>query len=222
LGLTDSYIRTLIVNSTSYLFAGSVFGGVFKSINSTIPVNLTSFTVIYLKNNVQLNWSTATELNNYGFEIERSTNKSDWRLIGFREGRGTTTEPQNYSFTDNLFGESSHKLYYRLKQIDYDGSFEYSDVVEVDIAPTEFYLSQNYPNPFNPTTKIKFTISDLRFTTLKVYDVLGREVTTLVNEEKQPGVYEVEFNAGNLASGIYYYQLKAGEFLETKKMILTK
>ena len=110
---------------------------------------------------VLLNWSTSTELNNRGFEIERSTNKKDWRLIGFKEGKGTTTETQNYSFVDDLFGISSPQLFFRLKQIDFDGSFEYSDVVEVDIAPSTFSLSQNYPNPFNPSTKIKFTIPNV-------------------------------------------------------------
>jgi hypothetical protein len=193
--------------------------------NGIVPVDLISLTASYLDNSINLNWSTATEINNRGFEIERSTNKNDWRLIGFNEGNGTTTEAHYYFFVDDLFGTSSPQLYYRLKQIDFDGSFEYSGIVEVEIAPSSFSLSQNYPNPFNPTTKIKFTISDFGFTTLKVYDVLGREVATLVNEEKQQGEYEIKFDAlgiGNLASGIYFYQLKAGEFIETRKMILMK
>ena len=122
-------------------------GTILKTTNGGggfIPVELTSFRATYSKNDVQLNWSTASELNNLGFEIERSTNRSDWRIIGFREGKGTSTEPQEYSFTDDLFGNNSYILYYRLQQIDFDGSFEYSFIVEAEVkTPDEFYLSQN-------------------------------------------------------------------------------
>ncbi len=196
-----------------------------------IPVELTSFTAFADNQNVRLKWTTATETNNNGFEIERNRNNDaqEWERIGFVEGNGTTTEPHSYSFEDEV--EEPGSYFYRLKQIDYDGSFEYSSVIEVDVKPiTEFSLSQNYPNPFNPSTKIKFNIPSpyqgegqrVRFTTLKVYDVLGNEVATLVNEEKPAGTYEVEFDASNLSSGIYYYQLKAGSFIQTKKMILMK
>ncbi len=151
--------------------------------------------------------------------------------IGFVTGHGTTTEPQFYSFTDESVPSGEYQ--YRLKQIDFDGSFEYSEIVEVEIeAPTEFSLEQNYPNPFNPITKIKYTISSVTLrqaqsdilVTLKVYDVLGNEVATLVNEEKPAGEYEVEFSdkSEGLPSGIYFYQLAAGNFLQTKKMILMK
>ncbi len=137
---------------------------------------------------------------------------------------GTTTEPQSYSFVDENL--SMGKYQYRLKQIDFNGSFEYSDIVEVDIAPAVFALTQNYPNPFNPSTSIQYAISSRQFVTLKVYDILGKEVITLVNEEKAAGQYEVEFNPEssikNPASGIYYYQLRAGNYVETKKMILMK
>src|SRR5690606_5091234 len=122
-----------------------------------------------------------------------------------------TTEPQSYSFNDENL--SSGKYQYRLKQIDFDGTFEYSNVIEAEInSPTKFSLEQNYPNPFNPSTSIQYAIGNRQFVTLKVYDVLGNEVSTLVNEEKPAGSYDVEFNASNLASGIYYYQLKAGDF----------
>jgi len=205
-----------------------------------IPVELLSFSASVAANVVTLSWSTATELNNHGFEIERSSDKTNWRTIGFREGNGTTSEPQQYSYSDDLSDIASAKLYYRLKQIDLNGSFEYfpnAFGIEVEIAPSVFSLSQNYPNPFNPTTIIKFTISDLRFTILKIYDVLGNEVATLVNEEKVAGIYEVEFDATGIPSGIYFYRLTTVDpstslptvrqgsgqgFTATKKMIILK
>ena len=187
-----------------------------------LPVELISFNAHEENNNVLLNWSTASELNNYGFEIERSSDETDWRTIGFREGYGTTTEPQDYSYIDDLFGVNAYKLFYRLKQIDFDGTFEYSALVEVDLAPLTFALHQNYPNPFNPSTKISWQSPVGSRQTLKVFDVLGREVATLVDEYKEAGYNEIEFNASELASGIYYYQLKAGDYVETKKMIYLK
>ena len=207
-----------------------------------VPVELISFTAEVDENVVSLFWQTATEMNNQGFEIERAPSKSPpkgetsgWQRIGFVEGKGTTTEIQSYSFTD----KPEPGMYkYRLKQIDYDGTFAYSPEVEAEVqAPNVFSLEQNYPNPFNPTTKIKYTIpsvetrhaSSLQMVTLIIYDILGNEVATLVNEEQAPGVYEVEFNTlssfrliRNLTSGIYFYQLKAGSFIVTKKMILLK
>ena len=215
-----------------------------------VPVELTSFTASVQSKIIYLSWSTATETNNQGFEILRKALNEDdgWNNLGFVPGHGTTTETQQYSFTDN--DVSAGKYQYRLKQIDFDGSFEYSNVIEVEIgSPDEFNLSQNYPNPFNPSTKIKFTIPSVTLSpdknginsiegsavTLKVYDILGNEIATLVNEEKPAGSYEVEFdghsNEGqNLPSGVYFYQLKAGNpstssgqgFIQTKKMVLMK
>ena len=207
------------------------FGFVLFTDNSGgVPVELISFTADFADGKVELNWTTATELNNSGFEIERKSDKTEWIRIGFKKGKGTTTEIQNYRFTDDLFGVEPGKLYYRLKQIDYNGTYEYSDVVEIMSLPISFHLFQNYPNPFNPTTKIKFTIpqsvtlSEVEgsLVTLKVYDV-----ATLVNEEKPAGSYEVELNAKSLPSGIYFYQLRAGSskgqaFIQTKKMVLIK
>ena len=204
--------------------------------NGVIPVELKSFNASVLENNIELSWTTASEKNNRGFEIERSKDRISFLRIGFIEGKGTTTIPQNYTFTDKLLEVSGMKLYYRLKQIDYDGTFTYSDIAEVEIAPINFSLSQNYPNPFNPATSIQYQVSSNSHVSLKVYDVLGNEVATLVDEYKPAGSYEVEFSArggqesgiGNLASGIgyasgvYFYQLKAGEFVETKKMILLR
>ena len=213
-------------------------GTILHTNNGGTPVELISFTSTTNVNEVTLYWSTATETNNSGFEILRSAKENDWGRIGFVLGHGTTTEPQHYSFTDK--DVKPGKYQYRLKQIDYDGSFEYSQIVEVEIPfINEFSLSQNYPNPFNPTTKIKFTIptppvssplvkgrTKEGFATLKVYDILGRQVATLVNEEirqrQTAGEYEVEFNAAELPSGIYFYQLKAGQYSETKKMILLR
>ena len=123
-----------------------------------LPVELTSFTATSQIGKIKLNWSTATETNNLGFEIERMQNNSEWQLIGFIEGHGTTTEPKVYSFIDDISSVQSTLLVYRLKQIDYNGSFEYSDVVEVEVIPTHFELSQNYPNPFNPSTTINFSL----------------------------------------------------------------
>jgi hypothetical protein len=200
-----------------------------------IPVELTSFTFSVLQNEkaVQINWTTATEINNSGFEIHRKAqNDNEWITIGFVPGFGTTTETKSYSFIDENINSGTYK--YRLKQIDYDGNFEYSNEIEVvvDFTPKEFVLYQNYPNPFNPTTKIKYEIpiTDNPLpggarggsVTLKVYDILGNEVTTLVNEEKQPGVYEVEFDAAALASGMYLYKLQAGSFSSIKKMVLLR
>jgi len=195
--------------------------------NGIVPVELTSFTSSINENDVTLNWQTATETNNQGFQIERRKTQDErsgeWINIGFVNGSGTTTEPQSYSFVDENL--SAGKYQYRLKQFDFDGTFEYSNTIEVEInSPTKFSLEQNYPNPFNPSTSIQYAISSRQFVTLKVYDVLGKEVITLANEEKPAGMYNVEFRMQNLdlSSGIYFYQLKAGDYIETKKMILMK
>jgi len=185
-----------------------------------IPVELVSFSATVAANVVTLNWSTATELNNRGFEIERSLNKTNWRVIGFKEGNGTTAEPQNYSYTDENLTKVMYQ--YRLKQIDFDGSFEYSEIIEVEIAPSVFSLSQNYPNPFNPGTAISYQVPVNSFVTLTVHDVLGNEVAILVNDQKSAGTYEVEFNATDLGSGVYFYTLRAGNFVATRKMILLR
>jgi len=194
--------------------------------NDIVPVELVSFSAEIVNEEVVLKWQTATETNNSGFEIERSQKsdvkgQNDWIKISFVEGGGTTTEIANYIFNDKISEPGRYS--YRLKQIDFDGSFEYSSIVEVEALVTfSFELSQNYPNPFNPVTIIKYQIPELNFVTLKIYDVLGSEVTTLVNEEKPVGSYELEFNATDLPSGVYLYKLQAGSFVETKKMILIK
>jgi hypothetical protein len=205
-----------------------------------IPVELTSFTARLADNKVILNWQTATETNNQAFEIQRKTidkeNVGEWLSIGFIVGKGTTTEPQFYEYSDDVSELIALSFVYRLKQMDFDGSFEFSKevTVENDSIPVRYTLLQNYPNPFNPSTKIKFTIpnvetrhaSSLQMVTLKVYDILGNEIVTLVNEELYSGEYEIEFSPEASikypASGIYFYQLAAGEFIQTKKMVLIK
>jgi len=210
----------------------SIFSKAFLIIEyeNIIPVELTSFTASVLHNEkaVELNWTTATETNNSGFEILRKAqNDNNWESIGFVPGFGITTEPKSYSFIDENVSSGNYK--YRLKQIDFDGTFTYSNEieVEVDFTPKEFVLYQNYPNPFNPSTVIKYEIpgqtrNDNILVVLKVYDVLGNEVATLVNEEKPAGNYDVEFDATGLPSGIYFYLLKANHFTEAKQMILLK
>lgn len=190
--------------------------------NWPLPVELISFKAVAIQNNVSLKWQTATETNNYGFNIERKVKDGPWESIAFIEGSGYSISPREYSYTDkDLFGGES-QLYYRLKQIDNNGSYSYSDVVEVKVLPELFELSQNYPNPFNPSTTISWQSPVSSHQVLKVFDVLGNEVAVLVNEFREAGRYEVEFDASNLASGIYVYRLQAGDFIQTKKMILMK
>lgn len=187
-----------------------------------VPVELTSFVGSVQGDGVVLNWTTATELNNQGFEIERSTVSEDWAKIGYVPGFGTTTEPRSYSFVDN--NVSGGTYYYRLKQLDFNGEFEYSDEIEVlvDLTPTNFELFQNYPNPFNPTTRIKYQLDKNSFVTLKVYDILGNEVATLVNEDKPAGIYEINFSAEDLPSGTYLARLTGAGSTKTIKMTLVK
>jgi len=207
--------------------SGSIWGNEATAyVPKVIPVELTSFTASISGNDVYLNWSTATELNNSGFNIEKrqtsdvKQNRS-WKEISFVPGHGTTTEQQQYSFIDESV--SSGKYQYRLKQIDYDGTFEYSDIVEVEVGlPNEFRLEQNYPNPFNPSTTIKYNIIEEGFVSIKIYNTLGSEVAALVEEVKPAGSYIANFNASDLSSGVYFYQLKVGKFVQTKKMLMLK
>jgi hypothetical protein len=208
------------------MFAGTDYNGVWRRIRPGVPVELASFTAEVKNNSVSLNWMTATETNNFGFDIERrnpvkNNRQSNWERIGFVEGNGTTTEESNYTYIDKEINPGSYE--YRLKQIDYDGSFEYSEVVNVEISsPKEFSLSQNYPNPFNPATTIKFSIPAAGKVTLNVFNVLGEKVVSLVDEVKDSGSYEINFDASKLPSGTYLYQLRSGNFIETKKMVLLK
>ena len=200
--------------------------GISTDWTSALPVELTAFSASVINKAVELNWETATEVNNYGFEIERSqmsnVKNEMWEKIGFVVGHGNSNSTKKYLFVDNSIFPGSYK--YRLKQIDTHGSFEYSKIIEVQyaITPTENSLVQNYPNPFNPSTSIKYSIINRQFVSLKIYDVLGTEIESLVNEEKNAGTYDVIWNAANIPSGNYYYRLQAGNFVETKKMLLLK
>lgn len=195
-------------------------GRVFTS-SDPLPVELVSFNVSVSGTTVSLQWQTATELNNSGFAVERKT-KNDWAQIGFVNGHGTTTEPQNYFYDDQLSNINSKTVFYRLKQMDFDGTFEYSNIVEVDVVPVKFSLNQNYPNPFNPSTKITYTLASKSAVTLNVYDIIGNEVVSLVNKEQEAGSYEINFDASSLTSGVYFYKLNAGNFVSVKKMLLLK
>ena len=196
------------------IYAGTDWGG-------TLPVELASFTSSVNRNNVNLVWSTASENNNSGFDIERSSN-GIWSKIGNVTGNGTSSVMNNYKFSDlNL---ASGKYSYRLKQIDYNGNFEYFTLNnEVIIgSPDKYSLAQNYPNPFNPSTKISFDLPYDGNVNITVYDMSGKEAASLVKGYRTAGYYSVDFNAAGLASGVYFYTLNAGNFSETKRMMLVK
>lgn len=202
------------------IFGAKASGGIFKGLSLGLPVELTSFTASVVDNGVVLNWTTATEINNQGFEVQRSVNGKDFNTVGFVKGNGTTTEAQKYSYFDAV---TSGKYTYRLKQMDFNGTFEYTKTVEVNASIVSAYdLIQNYPNPFNPSTTISYAVKDAGLVTLKVYNVLGDEVATLVNEVQAAGMHDVRFDASSLSTGVYFYTLNAGNFTATKKMILTK
>ncbi|MFC2092657.1 T9SS type A sorting domain-containing protein [Bacteroidota bacterium] len=204
------------------------FDDVSLSGETPLPVELTSFTSTVNDRNVRLNWSTAVEVNNAGFEIERRiiNDGSQWTKIGFVEGNGTTNEPKNYSFTDTKL--NTGKYNYRLKQIDYNNVstfFNLSNTIEISV-PKKSELSQNYPNPFNPVTKIDYNLPIESKVSLKIYDISGRDIVTLVNETQTAGYYTVQFDASKFASGIYIYQITTDDgqnnFEMTKRMILVK
>jgi hypothetical protein len=192
-----------------------------------VPVEFTSFTGAFVGNNVELKWTTATELNNRGFEIQRSANGSPFATVAFVEGKGTTTEIQQYSYTDRNV-ESRINYGYRLKQIDYNGNLEYSSVVNVGFTlPLEFVLEQNYPNPFNPSTSIAYSVPVKSDVTLEVYNLIGQKITTLVQGEVEAGKHTATFNASSMSSGLYLFKLTAtgengAQFTSSKKMTLLK
>lgn len=185
-----------------------------------LPVELTSFTANVINKQVVLNWQTATETENYGFDIEKASSRG-WEKIEFVNGSGNSNSLKSYSFTDKTV--SSGIYTYRLKQIDANGGYFYSKEVEVDLGvPTAFTLAQNYPNPFNPTTVISYQVPTQSAVQIDVFNSIGEIVGTLVNEVKEAGYYDVEFNAASLTSGIYFYKIQAGNFISVKKMMLLK
>ncbi|GMU87488.1 MAG: hypothetical protein AMXMBFR48_27290 [Ignavibacteriales bacterium] len=186
-----------------------------------IPVELTSFTASTSGNTVQLAWTTATETNNSGFSVERKSTDGNWSTVAFVDGKGTTTAPASYIYTDRNLSSGTYT--YRLKQIDFDGSYTYSDEVMTDLtAPAEFMLSQNYPNPFNPTTTIKFGIPADARVKLELYAITGEKVATLIDGEMTAGYHQYLLNGSNLSTGVYLYRLTAGEFSSVKKLMLVK
>ncbi|MEO8210857.1 MAG: T9SS type A sorting domain-containing protein [bacterium] len=199
-------------------------GTFFKEIhcNDVLPVELASLTSSVNRNDVTINWTTSREINNSGFDIERKLiSAADWTKIGNVAGNGNTQEAKNYTFIDRT---NTGKYNYRLKQIDFNGSFKYYNLnseVEVGV-PKEYNISQNYPNPFNPTTKIDYDIPKDGKVSIILYDISGREVATLANEVKTAGYYSLQFNAINLASGMYFYRISSGNFAATKKMMVLK
>ena len=210
----------LTIVGTAYPQGGGPNAYVVK-LADNVPVELTSFTGEYFGNAVELNWSTSTEKNNLGFAVERKTINTDWSEICFVSGSGTTTEPKFYSYSDNSL--STNKYYYRLKQQDFNGSFEYSNIIEVEVNTVlQFSLSQNYPNPFNPYTTIEFNIPEQNRVNVSVYNMLGEKVATLVNELMESGNHKLNFNASNLASGIYLVKMTSGSYSGVIKINLLK
>jgi len=225
----------VLQSSTNKLFAFTHGRSVFVT-TTPVPVELTNFSVKKIKNKIILNWQTATEVNNYGFEIERASTSlttilneeissraesREWKKIGFVEGHGNSNSPKDYTFYDSESPNGMVK--YRLKQIDTDGTFEYSEEIEIEVESTiENKLVGNYPNPFNPTTKIRFDLAREGDVAIVVYNVIGEVVEKLVDHKMVAGRHQVEFDASHLSSGIYFYRLNAGTFVDVKKMMIIK
>ena len=214
-----SPLNVLAGSSSIFVTLSDTLGGA-----NSLPVELTSFTALKSSNGINLNWSTATELNNNGYDIEKriSGKSSTWETIGFVKGAGNSNSVKNYSFTDKesfVFGNYE----YRLKQNDVNGTYKYSKIVEVDIAqPTIYSLNQNYPNPFNPSTTIEYALPKAGNVQLVVFNTIGQEVSRLMDGYQVSGNYSIKFNANNLTTGVYFYRLKTDNFVSIKKMILIK
>ncbi len=200
---------------------GTITNATWISSDAPLPVELTSFTGKINGSSVTLNWQTATEVNNYGFNVELRIANGEWKKIGFVQGHGNSNSPKEYLFTDS--SPLAGNVQYRLKQIDINGAYGYSKVVAINVdAPNALILEQNYPNPFNPTSIIRYEIPQTGFVKISVYDGLGKEIRVLVNEEKSPGHYEIIFDAKELASGIYFYTIRTADFIQSKKMIILR
>jgi len=194
---------------------------ILKYNGTILPVELSSFSANVSNGNVLLNWTTETEINNQGFEVERRLTEGQFITIGHVNGNGTTAERKEYSFTDA--GVQSGSYSYRLKQIDFGGAYEYSNEIFVDVtAPLEFALGQNYPNPFNPTTTINFSLAEPTFVKLAIYNLLGEELEVLKNEYMNAGNFNASFDAASLPSGMYLYKIETAQFSSVRKMMLMK
>jgi photosystem II stability/assembly factor-like uncharacterized protein len=221
----DFLYRVFFVDENSGWASGHI--GTIIATENQVPVELTSFTVTVANGNAVLNWQTATETNNEGFEIKRSQksnfkNQKEWEKVGFIEGHGTTTSENSYTYTDKNLEQGSYS--YKLVQVDFDGTRNESEAVDVEITaqPNDYKLMQNYPNPFNPTTTINYSIPEKGNVTLEIYNSLGEKVSTLVDGFKQAGSHQVTFDGADLSSGTYFYRIRAGSFVETRKMLLIK
>jgi hypothetical protein len=219
--LTDATTQSIAFDALQNI-SFSDFGA-----GTLLPVELAAFTAATNHNTVALSWRTATEVNNYGFEIERRTvsssqsSASSWNRAGFVQGNGTSNTSHSYSFTDENLSIGTYV--YRLKQIDNGGAFKYSQETEVALGvPSVFALSQNFPNPFNPQTTIAYAIPKESFVTIKVYDVVGREAASLVNENKEAGSYQVSFDGSRLSSGVYFCRMSSAAHSSLIKMIILK
>ncbi len=211
-------VGTFALRQSSQAYAVTVDGlKISASWSDVVPVELTSFNAVSNGNNVNVNWVTATETNNSGFELYRNGSK-----VTFIKGNGTTAERSSYSYTDKELTNGNYS--YQLYQIDFDGtrSLVGKTSVEVNAAPVEFALNQNYPNPFNPSTSISFSIPNASSVKLTIYNAIGKEVATLVNGTMESGNHKVVWNASNMPSGMYFYKLQADNFTSTKKMMLIK
>ena len=228
--LTTNSVGVYEINGTNGTLVRTIVSGFnFNLISEfdpemVIPVELGSFTYSKSGNNITLTWNTISETNNYGFEIERKSSSQDWQKIGFLSGKGTALQNTVYNFYDNNLSVDTYN--YRIKQIDLNGSFKYyeiNEVVEID-NPQKFYLAQNFPNPFNPSTEITYQVPFDTKVTLEIFNVMGEKIATLVDEIKVAGVHKFIFLSEkfNLTSGVYFYRLAAGDYIQTQKMILNK
>ena len=224
--LTGSWVALNTTASGSTLTASGLttfsdFGIGGDSLQNPLPVELSSFTSVINGRSVILKWSTSSEINNSGFDIERSVNNI-WNKIGYAAGNGTVNSPNSYSFTDNNLNTGIYN--YRLKQVDYNGNFQYYNLVnEIQIGiPEKFELSQNYPNPFNPSTSINYNLPADSRVNIRIFDISGKEVYNLLDEFKTAGYHTVNFNAASFSSGIYFYTINTDNFTATKKMTLLK
>ena len=196
------------------------------TITTPLPVELTSFSANVVNGKIIVTWETATEINNAGFSIEKSADNKKYSELAFIKGKGTSTEKSSYTYIDKSV--LSGKYYYRLKQVDFDGTYQYYKSVEIDLGlPKNYSLDQNYPNPFNPSTTIRFALPANAKVNVKLYNTLGQEVANVINSELNAGVHEVIFNASNFSSGVYFYRLEArgidgSNFVSTKRMLLLK
>ena len=213
-------IITLFYLSKS-LFAGI---GVGTSAPGALPVELNSFSAIIKDNSILLYWTTETEVNNYGFYIERASLTSPdiiWETVGFIKGSGNSNSPKEYSFLDTPNGGTQFQ--YRLRQIDNDGKYRVSDILNVDLNKLiQFNLNQNFPNPFNPSTVISYSLPVSSEVTLSVYNMLGELIATLVNSYQEAGFYSINFNATGISTGVYFYKMQAQNFIMTNKMLFLK